>query len=526
MSRADAAPDTPSTVAPDRLDALAARVPAGDDAGRLSVEAPFTGDPLGAVPACTPDDVRAAVARARDAADDWAARPVAERAAVLDRVHDRVLDAREELLDVLQAETGKSRADAFEEVLDVANVAGYYADVADSVLAPDRRTGVVPLLTRTTTRHLPAGVVGVITPWNYPLALSASDALPALAAGNAVVCKPDERAPYTSLLAAELLVDAGVPAGCLQVVTGSGPDLGEPLIEAVDHVAFTGSTPVGRRVAETAGRHLTPCTLELGGKNPMVVLADADVGAAARSAVEGAFANAGQLCVSIERIYVEDGAYEPFVDAFVAGTRRRRLGAAYDYGPDVGTLTTPEQLEKTAAHVDDAVERGATVETGGRARPDVAPYAYEPTVLTDVPPGALPATEETFGPVVAVYRVPDADTAVARANDTDYGLHASVWAGDAERGEAIAGRIRAGTVGVDDAYVAAWASVDAPMGGIGDSGIGRRHGPEGLTAYTETRTVARQRVGPLAPPEWLPGGAVEALATGALRVRRAVRRRL
>jgi len=532
--------ETPPNARPSRLAALADRVAVsggtdadadeGDDAdgdrSRLTVEAPAAGEPVGTVPACTPADVRRAVDRARTAGEAWAARPVAERAAVLRRFHDRVLDARAELLDLLQVECGKARPDALEEVLDVANTASYYADVAGEVLAPERRRGAVPLLTRTVERRVPAGVVGVIAPWNYPLTLSISDALPALVAGNAVVVKPDERTPFATLRAVELLEDAGLPADCCRVVTGEGSVVGEPLIAAVDHVAFTGSTAVGREVAATAGRHLTPCSLELGGKNPMVVLADADVDAAARSAAAGAYANAGQLCLSIERIYVESSIGDAFRDALVEATRRRRLGCDYGWGPDVGSLTTADQLEKTRAHVDEAVAAGASVLTGGRHRPDLGPYVYEPTVLADVPPGATVADEETFGPVVAVHEVADADEAVRRANETPYGLNASVWTGDPGRGRAIAERIEAGTVNVGDAYVAAWGSVDAPMGGMGDSGIGRRHARQALRTYTEAQTIAVQRLGPLAPPDWLPDRLLDRAATAGLRAREAVRRRL
>jgi succinate-semialdehyde dehydrogenase/glutarate-semialdehyde dehydrogenase len=531
-----------------RLDGLADRVhaPAGRAADEaLAVEAPFTGDPIGRVPAGTPADVREAVAASRRAAGEWADRSVAERAALLDRVGDRVLERsiRRELLDVLQLETGKTRTDALEEVLDIANTAHHYAAVVPDILAPDRHAGAVPGLTRTVERAHPRGVVGVILPWNYPLTLALSDTLPALAAGNGVVFKPAESTPYTALRAVELLEACGVPSDLVGVVTGDGPTLGEPLIEAADFVQFTGSTAVGRDVAAAAGRHLTPTSLELGGKNPAVVLDDVlegdgllggvgpsrgvDLETAARGVAAGAFANAGQLCVSTERAYVEADAFEPFLTALVRRTRSLQVGASYGYGPDVGTLASAAQLDRVETAVDEAVDAGATLLTGGRRRPDVGPYAYEPTVLTDVPTEVPLATEETFGPVVAVTSVADADAAVARANDTPYGLHASVWTGTPARGERVATRLEAGTVGVNDAYRAVWASSAAPMGGWDDSGLGRRHGRDGLLKYTDAQSISTQRGGPLVDPDadWLRGPLMERAAVGLVRARDWFRRR-
>ena len=506
---------------------------ANGDSARIDVFAPATTERIGSVPACEADDVAAAVDRARTAQREWEATPATERAAVIDRFGDLVVDRRRELLDLLQLETGKSRRTAVEELFDVPTECAYLADEAPDALAETRRGGVVPGLTTATVTYEPVGVVGVISPWNYPLTLSMADALPALLAGNAVVVKPDEKTPYGALALGELLDVAGLPDDLFQVVTGDGPTVGPALIDAVGYVAFTGGTETGRVVAERAGRNLIGASLELGGNNPLVVLEDADVDEAARGAAQICFSNAGQLCLSAERLYVVDSAFEAFCDAFVRETEALTLGTGYDYDADLGSLIDANQLARVRSHVDDACDRGATVLTGGRHRPDVAPYCYEPTVLTDVDPDSTVACEETFGPVVSVTPVSDADAAVAAANDSPYGLNASVWTGDRERGAALAREIDCGTVNVNDGFLTTWGARDAPMGGFGDSGLGRRHGPEGIRRYTESRTVGVSRVGPLTfpdrvPTDWFVRGAFAALGLGrkASRGVRAVKRRL
>lgn len=500
-----------------RLSRLGSSVRTVDDRSRIDVEAPYSGDRLGSVPACTPADVTAAFERAREAQQSWADRPVSERAEIVRRFHDLVLDRRPELLDVTQAESGKARIDAFEEVLDVANTARHYADSAGEYMEPERRSGAFPLLTRTTVHRHPVGVVGVISPWNYPLTLAVSDAIPALLAGNAVVLKPASETPFVALLLRDLLREAGVPDDVFQVVTGRGSEVGPALVDESDFVCFTGSTETGREVARQAGGNLTDCSLELGGKNPMVVLADADLDRAAAGAVQGCFTNAGQLCISFERLYVQREVYDEFIDRFVRRTRALDLGGSYDYGPDVGSLVGPDQLETVTAHVEDAVEQGADLLTGGRARPDLGPYFYEPTILADVTEGMTAAREETFGPVVWVQPFDAVAEAVELANDSEYGLNASVWTEDGERGRHIAQQIDCGTVNVNDAYAAAWASIDAPMGGMKASGLGRRHGREGFQKYTESQTVAEQRLAPIAPPRSVPNGWYSRAMTLAIR---------
>jgi len=464
-----------------------------------AVRAPFTGRIIGEVWLAGPEDVGYAVERARRAQKAWAARPVRERAAVLLRYHDLLHERAHEAMDLIQLEAGKARMDAFIETMDVAIVARYYGIHGPGMLAPERRSGFVPMLTQTRVGYHPKGVVGVIAPWNYPLTMAISDALAALLAGNAVVLKPAEQTPLTALYAAKLLYEAGLPAELLHVLPGHGAEVGPALIEAVDFLQFTGSTGVGRIVAEQAGAQLIGSSMELGGKNPLVVRHDADLARSVPGIVQACFSCAGQLCISAERLYVHESLYEPFLDALSEAIGGLVMNARYDFSAHVGSLVSEDQLEKVSQHVEDAREQGATVVAGGRPRPDLGPYFYEPTVLTGVHAGMEVYREETFGPVAAVFPFATDEEAVARANDSEYGLHASVWTRDLAAGRALAERLQCGTVSVNDAYVSAWGSVAAPMGGFKASGLGRRHGPEGLWKFTEPQTVAVQLLGPLAP---------------------------
>ncbi|WP_031096490.1 succinic semialdehyde dehydrogenase [Streptomyces sp. NRRL S-15] len=463
--------------------------------GRTANHSPFTGEKLADLPESTPEDVEVAFERARAAQPAWAATPVRARAAVLLRFHDLVLQRQSEVLDLIQLETGKARLHAHEEVLAVAVSARHYGRRAVSYLRPKRHTGVVPTLTKVTELRQPRGVVGQIAPWNYPLELSVGDALPAFVSGNAVVMKPDTETALTALWARDLLIEAGLPAEVFQVVLGEGPVVGPAVVSHADYVSFTGSTRTGREVAQGAAARLVGVSLELGGKNAMLVLEDADVEKAAAGAVRACFSSAGQLCISIERLYVHESVADDFVERFAARTKAMRLGSALAYGADMGSLVGERQLED----VDEAVEKGATLVAGGVARPDIGPLFYEPTILDGVEAPMAVCGEETFGPVVSVYRFSDDDEAVALANATPYGLNSSVWTRNAGRGHRVAARLRTGTVNINEGYAPAYGSVQSPMGGMKDSGLGRRHGSEGILKYTEAQTVAQQRLIPLAP---------------------------
>ncbi|OBI50871.1 succinic semialdehyde dehydrogenase [Mycobacterium kyorinense] len=502
------------------LERLARHVDAADGSRYRQITNAMTGEPLGRVPHCSAADVAAAASRARAVQRDWAARPIGERAAVLLRFHDLVLARQDEVLDLLQLENGKARRHAFEEVIDVCLTARYYAHTAEEYLKPKRRQGVQLVLTEVWEHHHPKGLVGIISPWNYPLTLGISDAIPAIVAGNAVLAKPDDRTPFSALWAVSLLEEAGMPKGLVQLVTGPGSELGTPIIEQADFLMFTGSTSTGRHVAKQAAERLIDCSMELGGKNALLVLDDADVSRAAAGAVRAAFSNAGQLCISIERIYVAKPLWEDFVGAFVKATKAMTLSGALDYSADMGSLISETQLQTVTDHVNDAVAKGATALAGGRARPDIGPYFYEPTILTDVREGMDAFADETFGPVVSLYPVESEREAIDKANDSDFGLNFAVWTNDAARGRRVAAQLQAGTVNVNGAYAAAWASVDAPMGGMKDSGIGRRHGEHGILKYTESQTIATERLLPVGAPTWARADRYARVMTTGLRLLR------
>ncbi|MFG2722256.1 succinic semialdehyde dehydrogenase [Streptomyces sp. NPDC048416] len=493
--------------------------------GRTANHTPFSGEKLADLPESTPEDVAGAFAHARTAQRAWAATPVRARAAVLLRFHDLVLGRQAEVLDLIQLETGKARLHAHEEVQAVAVAARHYGRKAPAYLKPKRHTGVVPTLTKVTELRQPRGVVGQIAPWNYPLELSVGDALPAFVAGNAVVMKPDTETALTALWARDLLIEAGLPAEVFQVVLGEGPVVGPEVVKHADYVSFTGSTRTGREVAQGAAARLVGVSLELGGKNAMLVLRDADVEKAAAGAVRACFSSAGQLCISIERLYVHASIADAFLDRFAARTKAMRLGRSLAYGADMGSLVGERQLETVTRHVDEAVAKGARLVAGGVARPDIGPLFYEPTILDGVEAPMAVCTEETFGPVVSVYRFTDEDEVIEQANGTPYGLNSSVWTKDARRGHEVAAKLNTGTVNINEGYAPAYGSVQSPMGGMKDSGLGRRHGSEGILKYTEAQTVAQQRILPLAPSFGMDDEKYAAFMTRSLKAMKALRLR-
>ena len=483
---------------PDYVAALTGRL-AATSGESAEVRSPIDAAPLAHIPQSSEQDVVEAFARARAAQEEWARTSYAERQRRLLRLHDLVLDRQDEIMDLIVLESGKARKHAFDEPLHIALTARYYGRTLPEHLDTERLPGVLPGLTRIDVNHVPKGVVGIISPWNYPFTMALCDGLAALAAGNAVVAKPDAQTMLSGLLAARLLDEAGFPKDLWQVVAGPGSRVGTSLIEKADYICFTGSTATGRLVAKGCAERLIGCSLELGGKNPMLVLADADIEKAAEGAVRAVYSNGGQLCVSIERLYVADAIYDRFVDRFVSRVQALSLGAGLSWDIDMGPLISQAQVETAQAHVDDAVAKGARVLTGGRARPDLAPYFFEPTVLEGVTPEMTCFGNETFGPVVSLYRFHDEAEAISLANEGEYGLNASVYSRDGERARQVARQVKAGTVNINEAFAGTFASLAAPMGGMRSSGMGRRQGREGILRYTESQSVATQRLVPIAP---------------------------
>ncbi len=470
-------------------------LPTNTSSESITVTSPY-GQELYSLKLSTKADVSTAVEVARAAQVAWATRSCRERAKVLLKFHDLVLAKKDELLDLIQWETGKPRRDANEELLDVTLNARYYARHI-GVLKDRKHSGAFPLLISAIERHIPVGVVGIIAPWNYPLTLAVSDALPALLAGNGIVLKPDPLTCVTALYVIDLLYQAGLPKELFGVVIGDGAKLGTPLINEIDFLMFTGSTKVGRIVAAHCGERLIGSALELGGKNAMIIRADADIGKAAEIATRACFGNTGQLCISIERLYVHESIEQAFLEAFVRKTKAMAYQDSIGWGGAYGPLISPAHAERVVAFISDAREKGATIHAGGEL---IGTATIAPTIMTGVTEQMNVCRDETFGPVVAVGTFTSDGEAIALANDSEYGLNASVISRDRKRAMSIAKQLRAGTVNINEGYATAWSTLGSPMGGFGASGLGRRHGLAGIVQYTESQTIATQKALGFGPP--------------------------
>ncbi|HEY7854086.1 MAG TPA: succinic semialdehyde dehydrogenase [Aquiluna sp.] len=465
----------------------------------IDVIDPLTGSKLHEIESHSAADVALRFLEASKAQRSWGSTDPKTRAKIAGKIADALIARQEQLMDVLQRETGKSRAHAFEEVTGALGAISYYAKITPKAMRRNKVKAGVPFLISAYVEPAPVGVVGIITPWNYPLALTMMDVIPALMAGNAVVQKADNQTALTVQMAREIAVSAGIPSDVWTVVHGDPAEVGNAVTDNADYVAFTGSTPTGKLVAQRAASRLIGYSLELGGKNPMIVLPGADLEKAAESAIGGAFGNSGQLCVSIERLYVPNHAIEQFESILKRRVETLTLGSSSQFDFDLGALSSSNQLTRVSEFVERAIGEGARLVTGGKVLSEIGPNFYAPTVLTDIPLGAEILHKEVFGPVIALVGYDSLDEAVELANATEFGLNAAVF-GDRKKGIEVASRLMAGSVNVNEGYRASMASMAAPMGGMKQSGMGRRSGVNGLLRFTESRTIGVANDSPIGLP--------------------------
>jgi acyl-CoA reductase-like NAD-dependent aldehyde dehydrogenase len=477
----------------------------------FEVHNPATGELIAEFPNTSAEEVAAAAIRGRRVQPAWHAAGFAARADVLYSLRYWVIQNRERILDAIVAENGKTREDALlAEIWYLCDALGFWAKNAQKYLADDRIRTHSPFLMgkKVVVRYRPHELVGVIGPWNYPLTNGFADCLPALMAGCSVLLKPSEVTPVATLLMEEGLQEAGLPEHVLQILTGAG-DTGRAVIDSVDMIMFTGSTATGRKVMMRAAERLIPVSLELGGKDPMIVCSDADVERAANVAVQWAMSNSGQICISVERVYVEEPVHDDFVNRVVAKTRALRQGVPGEPGKiDIGAVTFPPQLDKIEDHVRDAVDKGAQVLVGGRRREGPGHF-FEPTVMTGVDHTMKVMTDETFGPILPVMKVRDADEAIRLANETSYGLNSSIFTKDVHKGERIARQLTAGNACVNDALMN-YLAMEAPFGGTRESGLGARHGADGIRKYCSRQTLLVTRFAMSREPTMYPNAAWKA----------------
>jgi acyl-CoA reductase-like NAD-dependent aldehyde dehydrogenase len=465
---------------------------------------PATAIPFAETPATPPHRVAEAVREARAAQGAWALRPLRDRQSIIRRFQRLLFNRRHEMAALITRETGKPLAESLlTDVAVVLDFARYYVDRAEAILRPRRmRLGNIAFLGKRGRLHWdPMGVIAIISPWNYPLLLPFGELIPALLAGNAVVLKPSEFTTRTAVLGTELLYEAGLPSALCPLLPGAG-DVGAALVEArPDKIFFTGSARTGRKVAVAAAERFIPVNLELGGSDPCVILADADLERAASGAIWARFTNGGQTCVAAKRVIVERPVYDRFLTELATRVTALRLGPGDLPETDVGPMIRGSQVEILERQLNESVAQGARVMVGGRRRPDLGPTFFEPTVVTDVPLDSPVWREEVFGPVMPVVVADDAEHALQLANDSAFGLSASIWTGDRVRGEALARRLEAGAVQVNDATCHVGA-VEVPHGGEKESGLGRSHGESGLLETCRPRFVASDVFDWMRKPWW------------------------
>src|SRR6266567_3150349 len=470
---------------------MAQSIPAKSPGAEIICHDPATGEEIGRAPLVMPEEVARAASRARAAQPAWAERRYSERGRVIMEARKIILKELDEIAFLISLETGKPVAEASSlELTPALDLMQHFARKTASLLAP-RRIGVGQywVMGRSSYEiYKPRGVIGIISPWNFPFSTPLGEVVMSLMAGNAVILKPSELTPLTGLKIQEILARAGLPDGVLQVVTGDG-STGAALVGAgVDKIMFTGSVATGRRVAEAAAKYLIPVVLELGGKDPMIVLDDANIENAARAAVWGAFANCGQSCSSVERCYVQEGIADQFIAEVVKETKRLRQAAGTEKNTDIGSMSSERQLRVVERHVNQSIDHGAVALTGGERLRDMTGPFFPPTVLTNVTHEMDVMREETFGPVLPIMTFKTDDDAVRLANDSVYGLTASVWTSNLSRGKRIAERIDAGTVMINEALYS-HGIAQTPWGGVKQSGFGRTHGRAGLLELVNTQHI-------------------------------------
>ncbi len=464
--------------------------------GVIPVLNPASQEHIGEVPQYEKPAVSACVERALAAQRKWAGTSIHERIRILKNFRRILCDQKDAVADVITREAGKPKSEALAtEVMVILDTIGFLCDYAPMFLQPEPVPHSNPImkLKRGWLLRGPYGVIGIISPWNYPFSVPSVETLSAMITGNAVVLKPSEFTPFSALKLQELLFAAGLDHDLFQVITGDG-SAGAALLDSnIQKIVFTGSVATGKKVAQAAAARLLPAVLELGGKDPMIVLDDADIQVASSAAVWGAFMNAGQTCLSIERCYVHESIYEPFLKACVEKTAKLRVGKGSDASTDIGPLIHQPQLKIVREHVEDAVAHGARLLAGGKTLPELGPNFYAPTVLADVNHSMRIMREETFGPVLPARSFKNDEEAIALANDSEFGLAASVWTGNRKRGEKLAARVAAGTVMVND-VIACFGISEAPHGGVKASGIGRTHGKLGLEEMVWPKYVDSDRL--------------------------------
>ncbi|MCB1158686.1 MAG: aldehyde dehydrogenase family protein [Leptospiraceae bacterium] len=448
---------------------------------------------IGSLPIFNQEQVEEKIRYARETFPSWSSLSLNQRSRELLKLRSYLAKNSEEMISTICLETGKSRMDALTEVLTVCESIDYVAKQGKKHLKPQKRnTGLILAHKKAYINYHPYGVVGVISPWNYPLILSLTPIVNALMAGNTVVLKPSEITPFTALKVLEFFQKAGLPEGILQIVTGKG-STGAALVESMGThmICFTGSTATGKKIAETCAKMLKPVILELGGKDPLLVFEDANLKRAAKAAIWGGFFNSGQTCISVERVYVQDSVYDSFIHLLMEEYKNVRQGQENNF-PEVGSMTSPGQVKILEEHYEDAQKKGAKILVGGIRQENQKGYYHKPAILVDVNHTMKIMKEETFGPEISIMRFSTEEEGIALANDSCYGLNSSIWTGNANRGKQIAKKIQSGSVCINDC-LSNYPVSDLPFGGFKESGMGKVHGPEGIRSFSQIQSVIMNR---------------------------------